>query len=223
MYVKHVYVFDRDRPMKAIVRSYSRSDFEDLIRIQQESFPPPFPADLWWNEEQLTNHITLFPQGALCAEIDGRVVASITGLLVDFNPEHAEHTWEEMTDNGYIRNHNSSGDTLYIVDISALPAYRKLGLGKLLMSSMYEVVVERRLKRLLGGGRMPGYNRHADAMTAEEYTTAVLSGALHDPVLTFLLRCGRMPVKLVPNYLDDEESRNYAMLMEWRNPFVEQA
>mgnify|MGYP001032086860 CR=1 FL=1 len=40
-----------------------------------------------------------------------------------------------------------------------------------------------------------------------------------DPVITFMLRCGRTPVKVVANYLEDEESCNYGALMEWRNPF----
>jgi hypothetical protein len=35
-----------------------------------------------------------------------------------------------------------------------------------------------------------------------------------------MLRSGRTPVGVVENYLEDEESRNYAALMEWRNPFV---
>ncbi|MNY77961.1 hypothetical protein D3C86_2180320 [compost metagenome] len=48
---------------------------------------------------------------------------------------------------------------------------------------------------------------------------AVMQGELKDPVMTFLLRCGRTPVKLVSDYLEDEESLNYAMLMEWKNPF----
>ena len=39
---------------------------------------------------------------------------------------------------------------------------RKAGIGKWLMQSMYETVVHKRLKRLLGGGRMPGYHRVAD-------------------------------------------------------------
>ncbi|MCR8631803.1 GNAT family N-acetyltransferase [Paenibacillus radicis (ex Xue et al. 2023)] len=219
LYSKELYVFELDQPVKARVRSYTREDFPDLISIQQQSFPPPFPSELWWNEEQLNNHITLFPEGALCVEIAGKPVASITGLLVNFDPGHTDHTWEEITDSGYIRNHNPAGDTLYIVDICAIPAYRKLGLGKLLMQSMYEVVIALNLKRLLGGGRIPGFSKYAVTMTAEQYTAAVVGGSLKDPVLTFLLRCGRMPVKLVRGYLDDEESLNYAMLMEWRNPF----
>ncbi|TDF99647.1 GNAT family N-acetyltransferase [Paenibacillus piri] len=219
LYCKEQYIFDQDRPIPARIRSYTENDFADLIDIQKQSFPPPFPSELWWNEEQLSNHVSLFPQGALCVEIAGKPVASITGLLVDVDPKHDDHTWADMTDNGYIRSHNPAGDTLYIVDICALPAYRKFGLGKLLMQSMYEVVVALKLKRLLGGGRMPGYGKHADAMTAGQYAAAVLEGRLKDPVLTFLLRCGRTPVKLVHGYLEDEESRNYAMLMEWRNPF----
>ena len=221
MYRKELYVFDRERPVKAVVRSYTREDFQGLIQIQQESFPPPFPSELWWNEAQLDNHVTLFPQGALCVEIDGRPVASSTALLIDWDPSDADHSWEQITDCGYITNHRPGGNTLYIVDICAAPAYRKLGLGKLLMQSMYEVVVALNLKRLLGGGRIPGYHLHAGEMSPESYAEAVLAGALKDPVMTFLLRCGRTPVKLVPGYLEDEESLNYAMLMEWRNPFRE--
>ncbi len=219
-YRKDMYVFDGDRPVKATIRSYTERDFAGLIRIQQESFPPPFPSELWWNEEQLRNHVERFPEGALCVEIGGELAASVTGLRVDFDPAHADHTWEEITDRGYIRNHNPSGNTLYIVDICARLTYRKLGLGKWLMLSMYEVVVELKLERLLGGGRLPGYHRVADEMTAEEYVRSVLEGERKDPVMTFLLRCGRTPVKLVSNYLEDEESLNYAMLMEWRNPFL---
>lgn len=219
MYRKELYVFDQDKPVKAIIRNYTRDDFAELIRIQQESFPPPFPSELWWNEEQLTNHVTLFPEGAVCVEVDGVLAGSITGLLVTFDPAHPDHTWEEVTDSGYIRNHDPNGDTLYIVDICIRPSHRKLGLGKWMMQAMYELVVHKGLKRLLGGGRMPGYGRYADQMTAEAYLEKVVAGELKDPVVTFLMRCGRTPLKVVANYLEDEESRNYAALMEWKNPF----
>ncbi|WP_047153288.1 GNAT family N-acetyltransferase [Aneurinibacillus tyrosinisolvens] len=219
MYRKEFYVFDQDRPIPAAIRNYEEKDFPGLIRIQTESFPPPFPSELWWNEEQLHNHVTLFPEGALCIEVDGEIAGSMTGLLVDFDPNHAEHMWEEVTDHGYIRNHNPHGNTLYVVDISVRPSYRKLGLGKWLMLSMYDVVVHKGLDRLLGGGRMPGYHKKANEMTAEQYLGAVVKGELKDPVITFLLRCGRTPVQVVAHYLADEESCNYGALMEWTNPF----
>lgn len=219
MYRKEFFVFDQDNPVPVVIRNYEEKDFPDLIRIQQESFPPPFPSELWWNEVQLKNHVTLFPQGALCIEVNGEIAGSMTGLLVDFDPQHPEHSWEAITDNGYIRNHNPNGNTLYVVDIGVRPAFRKLGLGKWLMFSMYDVVVHLGLERLLGGSRMPGYYKHANEKSPEQYIDAVVKGELKDPVITFLLRCGRTPVKVVANYLEDEESNNYGTLMEWKNPF----
>lgn len=202
-----------------MIRNYREADFDGLIQVQRESFPPPFPSELWWNQEQLQNHVALFPEGALCVEIDGKICGSMTGLIVEFDPLHPEHTWEEITDSGYIRNHVSDGNTLYIVDICINPTYRKFGLGKWLMQSMYEVVVHLNLERLLGGGRMSGYSKHAADMSAQTYIEKVIKGDLKDPVITFLLRSGRTPVQLIENYLDDEESCNYGLLMEWKNPF----
>ncbi|MFC5465735.1 GNAT family N-acetyltransferase [Lederbergia graminis] len=219
MYRKEFYLFDQHQPVRAVVRNYTKADFPELIRIQQESFPPPFPEELWWNERQLMNHVTLFPEGALCIEVDGVLAGSMTGLLIDFDPSHPDHTWAEITDDGYIRNHNPNGNTLYVVDIGVRPSFRKLGLGKWLMFSMYDVVIHKHLTRLIGGGRMSGFHRYEKAMTAEQYLDSVIKGKLQDPVITFMLRCGRTPVKVVENYLDDEESCNYGALMEWKNPF----
>ncbi|MFD0958058.1 GNAT family N-acetyltransferase [Paenibacillus chungangensis] len=213
------YVYDQEKPVPVVIRNYTVSDIAELIAIQAECFPPPFPSELWWNEQQLKGHIALFPEGALCVEVGGELAGSLTGLRVDFNPAHPAHKWEEITDNGYIRNHNPLGNTLYIVDISVRPKHRKLGLGKHMMQAMYGVVIQLGLDRLLGGGRMPGYHKAAAELTPEQYVSEVIRGERRDPVLSFLLRCGRTPVSLVADYLDDEESLHYALLMEWRNPF----
>lgn len=219
LYRSEFYVYDQDQPVKVIIRNYTPDDFDQLIEIQSECFPPPFPPELWWNKEQLMNHVTIFQDGALCCEIAGKLVGSLTGLCVDFDPNDQNHSWEEITDHGYIRSHNPNGNTLYIVDISVRPKYRKLGLGKLMMQAMYHIVIERGYTRLLGGGRMPGYHKVADKMTPDQYLAAVINGEVSDPVISFLLRCGRVPIGIAKNYLDDEESCNYAALMEWNNPF----
>lgn len=218
-YRSEFYVFDDGKPLPAVIRNYKTNDFDELIQIQAECFPPPFPSELWWNKEQLTNHTTLFPEGSLCMEIDGELAGSLTGLLVDFDPAHPQHTWDEVTDSGYIRNHQPDGNTLYIVDISVRPKFRKLGLGKLMMQAMYHLVIQKDLDRLLGGGRMPGYHKYATTLSAEQYVNEVVKGEMKDPVITFLLKCGRTPLTIVENYLDDAESHNYAVLMEWKNPF----
>ncbi len=191
-----------------------------MIAIQQESFPPPFPSELWWKHEQLQQHVNLFPEGALCAEADGRLIGSMTALRVGDDQLQGQHSWEAITDHGYIRNHDPSGNTLYVVDICVVPAFRKAGIGKWLMQSMYEVVVHLQCARLLGGGRMPGYHRHAHEASAGQYLEHVVTGIWKDPVVSFLLRCGRTPVGVAENYLEDEESGHYGALMQWVNPFI---
>ncbi len=215
---KRFQVTDGTTTRTVVIRNYGESDFGKLIDLQAECFPPPYPSELWWNEAQLTEHATRFPDGAICAEIDGRIVGSMTALRIRLE-EYARHDWSTIADDGYIRNHQPDGETLYVIDICVSPAFRQFGLGKWLMQSMYETVVHLGCDRLLGAGRMPGYGALSDRMTAEEYLEQVVQGQRKDPVITFLLRCGRMPVGVVPNYLDDEQSANYAALMEWRNPF----
>jgi ribosomal protein S18 acetylase RimI-like enzyme len=218
---KELYVFHKEtkKPKKCIIRNYKKSDFDALIEVQKEAFPPPFPSELWWNKEQLINHVEKFPDGALCAEIDGKIVGSMTGLIVQITEDNTDHTWEEMTDNGYIRNHNPMGNTLYVVDICVTPLFRPYSIAKWLMQSMYEVVIQHNLERLLGGGRMPNYHKYKDQLSPEQYMQEILAGNIYDPVITFLLKSGRTPVKPVTNYLVDEESCNYGYLMEWKNPF----
>lgn len=223
MYYQQLFVNDGSRRLPALIRNYREEDFNGLALVQQECFPPPFPQELWWNRQQLSNHVTRFPDGALCVEINGGIAGSVTGLLIDYDSGDPDHNWEQATDNGYIRNHLPAGNTLYIVDISVRPPFRKLGLGKWLLFSMYNLVIQRSLQRLLGGGRMPGYHKKSDTMTAEQYVDAVVRGELHDPVISFLLQCGRTPVKVMADYLEDEQSHNYGVLMEWRNPFLQQS
>lgn len=217
---KQLYVIQEGKPELVTIRNYTESDMDGLIDVQRQSFPPPFPEDLWWNKEQLKEHVTRFPEGALCAEVNGTIVGSMTGLIVQFEQYGHQHSWSEITDNGYIRNHNQDGDTLYVVDICVIPAYRKAGIGKWLMQSMYETVVHLGLSRLLGGGRMPGYGKAAHELSAAQYVEQVIAGERKDPVITFLLRCGRVPIGVAEDYLEDEQSLNYAVIMQWRNPFI---
>ncbi|MBP1079810.1 ribosomal protein S18 acetylase RimI-like enzyme [Bacillus capparidis] len=148
--IKELFVKSENGYEKMIIRNYDYS--AALQSLQQTCFPPPFPEELLWSKEQLDSHVRHFNEGAMCAEINGRLVGSMTSLIVAFDPSKPGHTWEEVTDNGFIRTHNENGNTLYIADISVDPEYRKLGIGKWLMQTMYELVVHRRLERLLGGG-----------------------------------------------------------------------
>ena len=219
---KQLLLSSEGKRLPVTIRNYELGDTEQMIELQRRSFPPPFPEELWWKPEQLHEHVSRFPEGALCAVANGEIIGSMTGLRIPESIAQGSHGWAEVTDDGYIRNHDPHGQTLYVVDICVDPGYRGAGIGHWLMQSMSETTVYLGLERLLGGGRMPGYHRHASALSAETYLARVAEGELRDPVISFLLRCGRMPVGVVADYLEDEESCNYAALMEWRNPFLQQ-
>ncbi|MED4052566.1 GNAT family N-acetyltransferase [Niallia taxi] len=218
-YSSNFYIFDDKKPRECKVRNYQKEDFAELINIQAECFPPPFPTELWWSKDQLENHVTIFPEGAICVEVEGKLAGSLTSLCIAYNEEEHEHTWSEITADGYITTHSKDGNALYVVDISIRPAYRSLGLGKIMMQAMYQIVIDKKLDRLIGGGRMPGYRKYADELSPEEYVSQVVAGEKKDPVITFLMSCGRMPVCVLNDYLEDEDSLNHVVLMEWKNPF----
>jgi ribosomal protein S18 acetylase RimI-like enzyme len=197
------------------IRSYTLDDFPALVQVQRECFPPPFPSELWWNREQITEHTQRFPEGALCAEIAGEIVGSATALVVTIDPEHPQHTWEAITDSGYLRRHQPTGDSLYGVDIAVKPACRGRGVARALYQARYALVRQLGLRRFIAGSRISGYHHHRDRLTPEAYVEAVIAGHLTDPVITPQMRAGLTPVHLLHNYLNDEEAANCALLMEW--------
>jgi len=66
-----------------------------------------------WQREQLTSQLSIFPEGQLCIEYEGRLVASSSSLILDFALYSQWHNWKEIADAGFIRNHNPEGNTLY--------------------------------------------------------------------------------------------------------------
>ncbi|KGA95717.1 N-acetyltransferase [Alkalihalobacillus alcalophilus ATCC 27647 = CGMCC 1.3604] len=201
-----------------IIRRYTLEDFPALLEVQKEAFPPPFPEDLWWNKDQIQAHVTTFPEGALLAEIDGVVVGSATSLLKQYDGK--PHTWEEVADSGYIQaSHHTNGDSLYGIDVCVRPSYRGIGVARALYQARKETVLQLGLKRFLAGCRIPNYHEYAKEIDVQTYVNKVKNGDIRDLVLTFMLKQGLQPLQILPNYLDDEESCHYGVLVEWQPSF----
>jgi GNAT superfamily N-acetyltransferase len=140
-----------------------------------------------------------------------------TSLIVQYNG--SAHTWEEASDHGYIRaSHQTDGDSLYGIDLCVRPSYRGQGIAKALYDARKQVVRELGLKRFIAGGRIPGYHSYAAELSPQAYVDKVVSGDLHDLVLSFMLKQGFKPIQVLDQYIEDEESLNHAVLVEWKNP-----
>ncbi|MCL4115110.1 UNVERIFIED_CONTAM: hypothetical protein GTU68_017334 [Idotea baltica] len=177
-----------------------------------------FPGMETWEKPQLQSQIDHFPEGQMVLEIDGQIAASSACLILNYHTDLEWHDWKKIADAGFIRNHAPKGDMLYGIEIMVHPDFRGMKLSRRLYDGRKELCREKNLAGIIIGGRIPGYGKHADDMTAREYVDAVAERHLFDPVLTAQLANGFALQGLIPGYFpSDSASCGYATFLEWRN------
>ena len=139
-------------------------------------------------------------------------------MIINWRSDDPDHAWCETTDNGYIRNHDPGGNSLYGVDIAVRPSWRNKGVARLMYRARFNLVKKLNLERFMAGGRMPAYHLYKDKISPEEYVQQVFQNKIIDPILTPEFRVGLKPIRVIHDYLPDEESDNCALLLEWSNP-----
>ena len=206
-----------------IIRTMTINDIPEIVELQKLSFPIMAAEGVYWKPEQLKEHLKVFPEGQFVAEYHGKIVGSCSSLITTLNPEYKEHTWKEACGDSHFKNHDPKGDTLYGADVSSHPDHRRLGIATKLYDARKDLVRKLNLKRIIAGGRLSNYGEHVKEMTPIEYVQKVKRHEIKEPVLAFQLRNGFKFIKILPNYMKDPRSLNYATFIEWKNPdFVEE-
>ncbi len=204
----------RKNAKRVVVRPLKPSDYNAVCELQLKCFPGMKP----WKQDQFESQLKLFPEGQICIEMDGKIVASSSSLIVDFDLYDEWQNWAVIADNGYIRNHDPTGNTMYGIEIMVDPEYRGFRLSRRLYDARKQIARDKNLERIIIGGRIPGYHHHAEELTAQEYVDKVVAKELVDPVLTAQLANGFVLQRLIPDYLPvDKESMGYASFLEWAN------
>lgn len=198
----------RTRPAKA-------DDVATVIALQQRVYPTIAP----WTPERWLEQLRTFEQGQVVAETDDEGIVGYAGSLIVSWEEWAEwHSWNDITGAGTFDNHNPQGRTLYGAEVFVDPSTRGQGVGHLLYQARRKICRALNLKRIIACGRLPGYQHHADSMSAEDYAKRVVWGDLRDPVLSFQLREGFSYCGVVKGYIpEDTESRGHASIIVWLN------
>ncbi len=203
-----------DFERKMHLRPLTVEDVPQLLALSQLCFPGMEPS----GAEHITSQIEIFPEGQMCIEVEGRLAASSSSLIVDFDDYSEWQDWKKVADNGFIRNHDSEGDTLYGIEIMVHPDFRGHKFSRRLYNARKDLVRRLNLSRILVGGRIPGFHKHADTLSPREYVEKVMEKAIFDPVLTAQIANGFVMKGLIPDYLpDDTESCGYATYLEWTN------
>lgn len=199
---------------KIVVRNTRMEDIDEIIALGRKCFPNMVP----WKREQLVSHIRIFADGQFCVEYEDKIVGSCSSLMVNFDEYEDQHTWNTITDNGYITNHDPDGFNLYGIEVMVDPEYRRMKLGHRLYEARKELARELNLQSIIIGGRIPNYHKYKEEMTAREYVAAVEKHSIYDPVLSFQLLQGFTIKRINTRYLpDDKASDSFATLMEWNN------
>ncbi|HKJ32056.1 MAG TPA: bifunctional GNAT family N-acetyltransferase/carbon-nitrogen hydrolase family protein [Balneolales bacterium] len=195
-------------------RPLQLSDFEDVTDLQERCFP----GMKTWTIGQFKSQLEQFPEGQIGIFFDGRLISSSSSLIVDIDEYAENHTWEEVTDNGYIRNHDPGADTLYGMEVMVDSEFRNMKIGRRMYALRKELCQQLNLRRILVGGRLPFYHRYQEDYTIYEYIQAVTEKKIFDPVLTFQLKNGFVIKRILKGYLkEDKDSVGYATLLEWVN------
>ena len=188
--------------------------------MNHAAYPELLADGIVFDGAQLTAHQAVFPSGQLVLEEGGVVLGALATLIVPSSMALARHDWISATGHGTFAAHDANGDTLYLADVYSDPEYRGRGVGKALYDALFELCRKKRLAWVAAGGRLWDYHDVAEQLTPEEYVEQVVRGERRDRVLTPQLRAGFRFAGILPGYLEDWRSRDFASHLVWRNHAV---
>ena len=94
---------------KIVVRLLKIEDYDQLVKLQELCFP----GMKTWTKEQIQSQLDIFPEGQICIQLNKKLVASSSSLIVDFDLYDEGDDWKKLSDSGYITNHDPDGETLW--------------------------------------------------------------------------------------------------------------
>ncbi len=208
-----------DSEHKLNLRSLKLDDYPDLKKIMDLVYPSLGGA---WPEKKFRAQLAAFPEGQICIEDHGKVVAAAFSLVVDYDKFGDHHTYDQITGDAYLTTHDPMGDVLYGVDVFVGPDYRGMRLGRRLYEARKELCQSLNLKSIVAGGRIPNYQDYAKEISPQKYIELVKKKEIFDPILTFQLSNDFEVKRVLKGYLpEDNESKGYATLLEWTNLYYD--
>jgi ribosomal protein S18 acetylase RimI-like enzyme len=107
---------------------------------------------------------------------------------------------------------------MYGVDSAVDPDYRGRGVGSILMDARFAVLKKLNLRGMVAGSLFIDYAKVSGQMTPEQYVQEVIEGKRFDTNLTKQLHKGFRVHNLIPNYIEEPRTHNFAAAIVWHNP-----
>src|SRR5690554_1952887 len=197
------------------LRNLTLEDYPQLQELMDDVYDDIGGA---WPKDTIKALVEQFPDGQICIEDNGHLVAVALTVSVKYERFSNPHAYDDLI----LRNekiwHNPNGDSLYGLDVFIHHEYRGYRLGRRLYEARKELCRSMNLRAILADGRIPNYFKYSEQYTPEEYIQRVDRKEIYDPILSFQLSNDFQVTRLMHKYLpEDEKSMVYATLLEWRN------
>lgn len=203
------------------IRNLRHSDYEDVAKMMEISYTSMGGP---WEQHEFDTLLKLFPEGQICIEDQGTVVAVALTLKIDYSNLEKDHSYEDIVSDGKFESHDKKGDYLYGIDVVVHRDYQGMRLGRRLYDARKELCENLNLKGIIVGGRIPGYARYHKEMNPSEYIRKVRDREIVDKVLTFQLANDFHPKRVIRNYNpEDKASRSHAVFLVWDNIFYQRS
>ena len=190
---------------------------KDVLEVEESAWP----AELRASKEKFLSRLAVFPDGFFVALINRRIRGVSTSQITHY--PSSTKTWDEIADKGFIaKTHDPKENALYVVSIGVTANAQGMGLGGMLLEAQKNLALQRNLRYLFLGARIPGYDRycaeHGELSVKEYVMLKGDQGESIDPEIRFYERKGLRAVETVSNFEPDRESRNCGTIMLWENP-----
>src|SRR5208337_1366143 len=106
-------------------------------------------------------------------------------------------------------------------ELSVIKTAPKKAADKIVLTAILDGIIGEGLKGVYLGARIPAFHKH-NHMKVEDYVLGKRqNGKPLDPELYFYIKNGFEIVDIIPEYMEDQKSLNYGVLIQWKNPFYQ--
>ncbi len=209
---------ENERAPKLFIRQATAKDVPAILSLTRRVYLD-MPT---YSDDMIRGQISHFPAGQFVAVYEEKVVGYCATFMISGDIALHPHTWREITGDGFATRHDQHGDYLYGMEVCVDPSCRGMKIGQRFYNERKKLCIEKRLKGIVFGGRIPGLRRRIKKVgTPEAYLELVKEKKLNDQVLSFQLRNEFEIIGVLRDYLlSDKESMGHAAHMVWYNPRI---
>jgi len=151
---------------KVVLRHLTLKDYKDLKEAMIEAYTGSRMS--YWSEESIQSILQVFPEGQLCVEVNGKVVAGALSLIINYDKFGDNHTYKQITGDYSFSTHDADGDVLYGIEVFVHPEFRGLRLARRLYDARKELCENLNLSAIVAGGRISGFGKHSQELTPRQ-------------------------------------------------------